>query len=126
MQKFRASEVDSMADVVQAVESSCKGNLAERYSWTWYAWDEHLDKMFTPIPRITTFQHFKFARESPGVVCMKKHCQADEVEIRHVRSSTNSAAVAASGLPTTLPPGGISDTRLLYLNKEIKQYLGQD
>ena len=66
------------------------------------------------------------ARESPGVVCMKKHCQADKGEIRHMRSSTNSAAVAASGLPTTLPSGGISDTRLLYLNKEIKQYLGQD
>lgn len=126
-QQFRNSEVDSMDDVVSAVDSSCAANDALRYSWLWRVWDSFLADFFSPIRGIRNYQHFRATKAKPGVLFVKETCEdADEKEIALLRPSKTVANVKAAGLPAVLPAAGISEERLHYLEAQIKPFLSQD
>ena len=121
--KYRNTEVDSMDDVVQVVNSSCSANLAQRYSWEWMEWDTFLKAHFKAIPGITKYQHFSVSKDSPGRLNVKSACDGESVEIHMFRPGTSTDTVKAAGMPLVLSPGGLSQTRLQYLQKEIQPFL---
>ena len=58
---------------------------------------------------------------------MKKACpDSDEEQLTILKQASSIAAVADSGVPPVIQPGGIGANRLQYLDKEIKPHLTRD
>ena len=79
--KYRSSEVDSMQDVVDVINSSCSANCAVRYTWSWREWNVFLSLYFKPVRGIAGYQHLFFSADKPGYVLARASCTSQSVEL---------------------------------------------
>ena len=126
-QQFRQSEVDTMEDVVSAVDQSCEANTATRYCWQWYEWDKFFESFFKPVYQIRQFQHFFTTSDQPGKLTMKRSCSSEEEMVMTLlKPGITVENVVAAGMPEPLSEAGISATRMNYLEKQIAEHLHVD
>ena len=124
--KYRRSDVDTMEDLVDVIARSSNHNeVARRSSWTWYNWEAFVDGLFKSIKGITTFQHFRFASSSPGVVFVREAVDAPEKEVRLLKAGVSVADVEAAPLPEELHDAGLSTKRKEYLYKEVREFVAE-
>ena len=115
-----------MEDLVDVIARSSNHNeVACRSSWTWYNWEAFVDGLFKPINGTTTFQHFRFASSSPGVVFVREAVDAPEKEVRLLNAGVSVADVEAAPLPEELHDAGLSTKRKEYLHKEVREFVAE-
>ena len=85
---FHKLTIDTMADIERVVEESSvtgknKAQLTAcpitgvRYVY-WMDWADFFGEFFKTIVNITKYHHFRFKRDTPGVVCYKEFCDSEE------------------------------------------------
>ena len=124
--KYRRSDVDAMEDLVDVIARSSNHNeVARRSSCTWYNWEAFVDGLFKPMKGITTFQHFRFASSSAGVVFVREAVDALEKEVRLLKVGVSVADVKAASLPEELHDAGMSTKRKEDLYKEVRELVAE-
>ena len=124
--KFGKCSVDTIDDIVSAVEASSIGghNVAqltcdpvsgERFVH-WYNWSEYLSSYFSPIPNILSYQHFRFTKTDPGCVFMRASADAPELKVCVFKKGVKRLP---SLVPTEKKPAGLSLERQWYLYEQI-------
>lgn len=83
----------------------------------WYDWKSFLDVKFKLIPNITGYHHFRFDKQSPGAVFVRKLMDSPEVKIHLSLVST-----IDQGLPNQFVPKGMDVNRKWYLFDEIAKF----
>ena len=125
-QKYRKSDVDTVAQLAEVVNNSVGFNQAKVYNWDWRAWDTFLAQFFNPVRNITKFQNFIFSSTSPGRVQMSGSTTLDDCTITVLKSSVEAASVSTAGLPPSIAPAGLSQQRAEYLYKEIRKHCHEE
>ena len=72
LKKVRNSDIDTMTQLVAAVEGSSHVNEAQVFDWQWREWDAFLMRFFQPIRGITKFHHFRVKNTEPRIVYIKE------------------------------------------------------
>lgn len=123
--KYRSTEVDSMADVDNVINTSCSANSAVRHSWPWCDWKTFIGNLFKPVKGIAGFQHFRFDPDKLGTVVLQTSCSSETTELELLRPGITIDNVRAAGLPAILSASGLSVKRLAYLEKNVEPFLGE-
>ena len=84
----------------------------------WYDWKSFLNSMFKPIPKITTYHHFRFDRKSPGIVFVRELFGNPEVTIEILSQKT----LDPQPMPDQMIPKGMNIIRRWYLFDEIARF----
>jgi len=119
--KFRASDTDTVSQLVQLVDSSGHRNSPAFFDWEWRCWDDFLKKDFKKVDGITSYQHFQFSKEFPGKVKMWKLHNSDEVKTLQLVKNPQKV-FQATDLPPVLPPAGLSVSRRKYLQDQVMPF----
>ena len=85
-----------------------------------YDWATLLAQYFKKIPNITSYHHFRFSQDEPGVVYCKQFVAS--AEERFVLFKNRAVTPPVSVLPQKINPEGLSDERKNYLYREIQQF----
>ena len=80
-------------------------------------------RSFKPFPGITKYQHFRFAKDSPGIVFTRKMCDSPESATNLLKRGVNGTHFSVETLPPLLTPAGLSQYRAKYLFKEIRPFV---
>ena len=126
--KYRYTSVSILLDLEQVVKSSSVGgcNIAqptvncctgERYV-VWYSWDKHLSRLFSSLPGILKFHHFRFEKSSPGISFLKEYAHSGESTYALMADDRN----LCTELPATITPPGMPLERKRYLYDKIRQF----
>ena len=75
--------------------------------------------MFTPVPHITSYHHFRCMHTDPGHVFVREFADSEETNIVFIRPNV---AISKTALPSTLTPPGLSEERKQYLFQQIRPY----
>ena len=59
-QRYRKSDVDTVAQLATVVDESVTFNKAKLFSWNWHEWDAYLAKFFNPVKNITKISEVSF------------------------------------------------------------------
>lgn len=126
-QKAWKTFISSLFDITRAVEESTTVNTAEfvgihnrtvlipTYDWTTY-----LGHFFKKIPRLKSYNHFRFDQDYSGTVFCKEYWSSEEVAMNILQSKKNLPQLDL--LPPVIPPTGISRGRAEYLYKEFREF----
>lgn len=101
--KGRAKENDAMADVKEAVDSSCGPNQAVLFPWTWHEWDTFLVTTLKSLAGISKYQHFKISQANPQHVECRETPGKEVTLVELVKDSVelpSDSSVLLSVLPT--------------------------
>ena len=108
-------------DIARAVEYSAVVNVAEFVGLhngdvhvPTYDWVTYLEQYFKKLPKIKSYNHFRFDKDNPGTVFCKQYWHSEERAINLLRNR--------SQLPVIVPPEGICRERAEYLYKEIREF----
>ena len=85
-----------------------------------YDWATFLVQYFKKIPNITSYHHFRFSQDEPGVIYCKQFMASGEE--RFVLFKNRAVIPPVSVLPQKINPEGLSDERKNYLYREIRQF----
>ena len=85
----------------------------------YYDWAGYLSSMFTPVPHITSYHHFRCMHTDPGHVFVREFADSEETNIVIIRPNV---AISKTALPSTLTPPGLSEERKQYLFQQIRPY----
>ena len=119
--KFRSMDVDTLEDVVNVVNNSCEPNQADMFGWEWRDWSEYMDAIFKPIKAIGQYQHFRFNKQSPGIVFVRSELNAVEATVQLLKQG----AAVSQDLPPTLEPAGLSASRREYLETKLHEHFAE-
>ena len=125
-QKFRKSDVDTVAQLATVVNDSVGFNKAETYQWRWREWDAHLGKYFSALKNITKFQRFRFSSQFLGKVEASESTSLPNATVTLLKPNVPDNVLLASTLPAVLEPAGMSATRSDYLYKNIRQHCHEE
>ena len=124
---FRKTEVSSLADLEQVVQSSAIVNESQLVgSQTGEPivpvrdWANFLGPKFKRLTGIKRFHHFRFDKSSPGVVYLKLHSSSEEEKRRLVKDPK--WRPEGTDLPPVIPPSGLSLERQQYLFEKIREF----
>ena len=123
-QKYRKGDIDTVAHLADAVNSSAAFNEAQTFCWDWRAWDSYLKESFMPVKNITGYQRFCFSAAKPGEVEMSCSDKFPDRTINILKVPGTSFTIA--DLPPVLEPEGLSRDRAAYLFKEIRQFCHEE
>lgn len=128
-QLFRRSDVDTVSQLAEVVNKSANINVAQVChtdpDFNWCEWDSLLIQFLKPFKGIRKYYHFRFSKESPGSVFVRKHTSDDsEEEISLLRRGITWPP-DESLAPNILPPAGLSQERRTYLDNSVKPYVRQ-
>ena len=125
--EFRRTEVSCLADLEQVVQSSAVVNKSQLVgSQTGESivpmkdWAGFLGPHFQRLTGIKHCHHFRFDKNTPGVVHLRLHSDSPEEKRRLMKDqnwNTN-----ASDLPPIIPPSGMSLERQQYLFEKIREF----
>ena len=121
--RYRASNCDSMQQLKETVEASAKCNSVQLFQWEWREWDLFLSASFKPLPGIRQYYHFRFSKDSPGIVFTQEGCDSPVSEHSLLKRGVKASDFHLSCLPPILPPMGLSRERALYLHREIRPFV---
>ena len=128
--KFRRTEVSSLDDLARVVEESAACNLCQLVGAQDGStivpsrdWAGFLSSHFRRLDGITKYHHFRFERDHPGVVFLKKTATAEE-EQRILLQGMWSPSPADK--PPLITPQGLSLERRKYLFQKIREYCRED
>lgn len=85
-----------------------------------YDWTSFLEPYFKRIPNIKKYHHFRFSKDSPGMVFCKELVTSPEQPFMLLKDQTN--LPPPSVLPLTIRPDGLSQEHKNYLFREIRQF----
>lgn len=78
-----------------------------------------LGQYFKKLPGIKKFHHFKFSKESPGIVSYNESDYSPQQSFMLLR---NPAVIPPATLPPTIKPDGLAKERKRYLYREIQPF----
>ncbi len=124
-QKFRRSEVNCLDDLVRVVTTSASSNTAQLVGTQsgdvivpTYNWSEHFGSHMKKIPNITTYHHFLFSSDKPGVITVKEHIGSPELSINIKKKEWS----ITSDIPSVVTPLGLPIERQVYLFEKIRPF----
>lgn len=126
---FKVSYVSSLYEFARLVETSSSvginkvqlvGTHDGRVIVPVYDWAPFLERFFRKIPNIKKFHHFRFTKDSPGMVYCKEFVTSPEQSFQLLRDPT--ILPPSSVLPPTVNPDGLTDERKSYLYREIRPF----
>lgn len=128
--RYRRTPVYSINDMVNVVVSStvAGGNTAQltkdvngEKQVIWRDWKSFLSCHFHPIPKITTYHHFRFASENPGKVFLKEFADSTETVVGLCNTDAD-LELDPDELPEEIQPSGMDLKRRWYLYEEIRPF----
>ena len=124
--KFRRTDVSCLDNLARVVEESGACNICQLVGAQDGStivpsrdWAGFLSSHFRRLDGIKQYHHFRFERDHPGVVFLKKTATAEE-EQRVLLRGVWSPSSADKPLPLT--PSGLSLERQKYLYERIREY----
>ena len=128
--KFRRADVSSLDDLARVVEESAACNLCQlvgTQDGTTIVpsrdWAGFLSSHFRRLDGIKQYHHFRFERDHPGVVFLKKTATAEE-EMRCLLRGV--WLPSPEDKPPSIIPAGLSLERRQYLYDKIREYCRED
>ena len=128
--KFRQADVSSLDDLARVVEESAACNICQLVGAQDGStivpsrdWAGFLSSHFRRLDGIKQYQHFRFERDHPGVVFLKKTATADEEQRVLLRGVWSPSPVDK---PPSITPAGLSLERRKYLYDRIREYCRED
>ena len=128
---FRKTEVSSLADIEQVVQSSSKVNECQLVGSQTVDvivpvrdWANFLSMKFRRLTGVKKYHHFHFSTSFPGAVKLQLHSGAAEEE-QHLLKDL-SWTPEASDLPPVIQPTGLSLERQQYLFEKICEFCWED
>ena len=125
--EFQRTEVSSLADLEQVVQSSAVvnksqlvGSQAGESIVPMKDWAGSLGPHFRRLTGIKRYHHFRFDKNTPGVVHLRLYSDSPEEKRRLVKDQNWKPD--ASDLPPTIPPSGMSLERQQYLFEKIREF----
>ena len=125
-QQYRKSDVDTVNQLVTAVNPSVGFNQAYTFSWEWRQWDAFLAQFFTAVWNVTKYQHFRLLSSAPGKVFLSGSLILDNKVLTIMKPNVNCSAMTTGDLSPTLQPAGLSRDRALYLYTNIWQHCHEE
>ena len=114
-------------DLVEVVNSSATVNTAQlvgtqdgKVIVPCYDWSSFLGKYMNKAPKMKSYHHFTFSSDSPGIVTLKQY--SDSVSTTFSILKNSEWVPSAQDLPPTIPPSGLSNNRLWYLYRQIREF----
>ena len=128
--KFRKTDVSSLDDLAHVVEESAACNICQLVGAQDGStivpsrdWAKFLSSHFRRLDGIKQYQHFRFERDHPGVVFLRKTATADEEERCLLCGVWSPSPVEK---PPPITPAGLSLERRRYLYDKIREYCRED
>ena len=121
-QKYGKSDVDTVSQLAEAVNSSAAFNTTQLFPWQWYQWDEHMAKSFVPVRNVTKYQKSSFSSASPGKVSVSQSSTLGDSVVDILKPGVDVSSLSATDLPPVISPAGLSHKRAEYLYKQIRQH----
>ena len=124
--KYRKTRLSSLSEIAKVVEESTRGGQNRAYiignddpskPFDYYDWAEFFAKLFTPVPLLTSYYHFRCAREQPGVVFVREFADSEEKKVVVIKPGI---AIDKTARPSTMTPPGLSQERMQYLIEHIR------
>lgn len=126
---YKVTYVSSIFEMARLVENSSSiginkaqlvGTHDGRVIVPVYDWTSFLEPYFKRIPNIKKYHHFRFSKDSPGMVFCKELVTSPEQSFMLLKDQVN--LPPPSVLPPTIRPDGLSQERKNYLFREIRQF----
>lgn len=125
--QYNRSIVDTIFDIADVVRKSSPQGLnvpqltvdpctSTRFV-EWYAWDTFLQDIFKPLPRITSFHHFRMSKNEKGVVYARHLCNTPEEKFQLLKVPVSTIDIHHR--PSVVIPAGLSHERQCYLYEQI-------
>ena len=128
--KFRRTYVSSLDDLARVVEESAACNICQLVGAQDGStivpsrdWARFLSFHFHHLDGIKQQQHFRFERDRPRLVFLKKTAPADEEQQVLLRGVWSPFLVDK---PPSVTPAGLSLERRRYLYEKIREYCRED
>ena len=128
--KFRKTDVSSLDDLARVVEESAACNICQLVGAQDGStivpsrdWARFLSPHFRRLDGIKQYHHFRFERDHPGVVFLKKTATAEEEQRCLLRGVWSPSPVDK---PPSVLPAGLSLERRRYLYEKIREYCRED
>ena len=134
-QLYRRSDVDTMVQLCDVVNKSSKVNSSRPYTsqtttndgqnesnYQWREWDEFFKKYMKCLRGISAYHHFRFTKDDPGAVYVKKSISDPEERVYLVKRGVTWPPTDES-LPPVLPAGGLSRQRYHDLQTKVLRYV---
>ena len=125
---YKATYVSSIYELARLVENSSSigvnkaqlvGTHDGRVIVPVFDWASFLEPYFKRIPNIKKYHHFRFSKDSPGMVFCKEFVTSPEQSFMLLKDQAN---LPPSVIQTTISPDGLSQERKNYLFREIRQF----
>ena len=125
---YKATYVSSIYELARLVENSSSigvnkaqlvGTHDGRVIVPVFDWASFLEPYFKRIPNIKKYHHFRFSKDSPGMVFCKEFVTSPEQPFMLLKDQAN---LPPSVIQTTISPDGLSQERKNYLFREIRQF----
>ena len=128
--KFRQADVSSLDDLARVVKESAACNICQLVGAQDGStivpsrdWAGFLSSHFRRLDGIKQYHHFRFERDHPGVVFLKKTAVAEEERRVLLRGAW---IPSPSDKPPPVTPQGLSLERQKYLLERIREYCRDD
>ena len=128
--KFRRTDVSSLDNLARVVEESAACNICQLVGAQDGStivpsrdWAGFLSSHFRRLDGIKQYHHFRFERDHPGVVFLKKTATAEEEQRVLLRGVWLPSYVDK---PPPIAPTGLSLERQRYLVDKIREYCRED
>ena len=128
--KFRKTAVSCLDDLPQVVDESAECNISQlvgsqagQVIVSSRDWARFFSSHFRRLDGIKKYHHFRFERDCPGVVFLKKTATAEVEEQILLRDAWNSSV---ANIPPPITPTGLSYERKKYLFDKIREYCRDD
>ena len=125
-QQCRKSNVDTVDQLVTAVNQSVGFNQACTFSWEWRQWDAFLAQFFTAVQNVTKHQHFQFLSSSSGKVYLSGSLVLDDKVLTITQPNVDCSTITTGDLPPVLQPAGLSRDGAFYLFTKIRQHCHEE
>ena len=129
--RFRQTNVQSLKDIVEVVNTSAEVNTAEVIGWEdgkvlipTYDWTSFFAERMKKISGIKQFHHFQFSTANKGSVCLKIYSESNAESVKLLKDPT--WRPKASELPMVVEPTGLSPSRQWYLYEKIRPFCTGD
>ena len=121
---FSRSDCDSLEDFASVVDKSSSSNFAVLYDagrgWQWFDWKAYLSRYYRKLSGIRKFSYFRFHRNQPGIVHLRKRLGDEETSVRLLKTGE---VPPNSMEPARLMPSGLTLDRQHYLFKQIRPFV---
>ena len=75
-----------------------------------------------PIPGILEYHHFRFKKQTPGIVYCQKRLGGPITQINILKAKIKIKDIPSKELPHIIKPEGFSKDRQTYLYNDIRQF----